>query len=146
MLEKDARLPKGESEGAERCRDCPCFTMALKARAGRDFCLMRKKIFCKTKPISHGPTTIASLALPVEESVGPDGDSAEGRGDGGVVDEELVVHHLELRVAADPQVGRAHADHGAVGDVGETLNDEPGQQRGLVRFYLNFVPGLIIAS
>ena len=105
---------------------------------------MCNKIFCKTKPISHGPTTIASLALPVEECVGPDGDSAEGRGDGGVVDEELVVHHLELRVAADPQVGRAHADHGAVGDVGETLNDQPGQQIQIGRLYMNFVPGLMI--
>ena len=105
--------------------------MALKARAraGRDFCLMRKKIFCKTKPISHGPTTIASLALPVEESVGPDGDSAEGRGDGGVVDEELVVHHLELRVAADPQIRRAHPDHRAVSYVGEPLDDQPGRRR-----------------
>jgi len=38
----------------------------------------------------------------------------------------LVGHHLELDVAAHPEVGRPHSDDGAVGDVGEAFDNEPG--------------------
>ncbi len=37
----------------------------------------------------------------------------------------LVGHHFELHVAAHAEVGRAHADDGAIRDVGESLDDEP---------------------
>lgn len=60
------------------------------------------------------------------QGVWPDGNPAEGGRDGGIVHEELVGHHLELLVAAHAQVGSPHADDGAVGDVGETLNNQPG--------------------
>ena len=70
---------------------------------------------------------------PVEECVRPDGNAAKWRGDGGVVDEELVVHHLELRVAADPQIRRAHPDHRAVSYVGEPLDYQPETRRSVFR-------------
>ena len=59
------------------------------------------------------------------ERVGPDGHAAERGRDGRVVDEELVGHHVELLVAADAQVRSADSDDGAVGDVGEPLDDQP---------------------
>ena len=60
------------------------------------------------------------------EGVRPDGHAAERCGDRGVVIEELIGHHLELLVAADAQVRGAHANDRAVGDIGETLDDESG--------------------
>ena len=42
---------------------------------------------------------------PVVEGVGPDGDAAQGGSDGGVVLKYLLVHHLELFVATDPETG-----------------------------------------
>ncbi len=42
--------------------------------------------------------------IPVVERVGPHGDPAERRRDGGVVHKELVRHHLELFVTAHSQV------------------------------------------
>jgi hypothetical protein len=68
---------------------------------------------------------VALVGHPEVEGVGPDGHAAQRRGDGGVVDEELVGHHLELLVPADAEVWCADADDGAVGDVGEALDDEP---------------------
>lgn len=68
--------------------------------------------------------TVALVGHPEVKGVGPDGHAAQGGGDGGVVDEELVSHHLKLLVAADAEVGGAHANDAAVGDVGESLNDK----------------------
>lgn len=68
--------------------------------------------------------TVALVGHPEVERVGPDGHASQRGGDGGVVDKELVGHHLELLVAADAEVRGAHADDAAVGDVGETLDDE----------------------
>jgi len=68
--------------------------------------------------------SVALVGHPEVEGVRPDGHAAEGGGDGGVVHEELIGHHLELLVAADAEVGRAHADDAAVGDVGEALDDQ----------------------
>ncbi len=42
--------------------------------------------------------------IPVVERVGPHGDPAERRRDGGVVHKELVRHHLELLVTTHSQV------------------------------------------
>merc|ERR1719266_2962312 len=69
--------------------------------------------------------TVAFVRHPVEEGAGPDGDTAERGGDGRVVDEKLVVHHLELGVSPDPEVGSPHADDRSVSDVGKSLYDKP---------------------
>lgn len=66
---------------------------------------------------------VALVRHPEVQGVGPDGDTAEGRGDGGVVDEELVGHHLELLVTAHPQVRGPHPNDGTVGNVGETFDN-----------------------
>lgn len=60
------------------------------------------------------------------QSVRPDGHTSQRRGDGSVIHEELIGHHLELFVTADPEVRGAHTNDGAIGDVGETLDDQPG--------------------
>ena len=62
---------------------------------------------------------------PVEESVGPDRTSAKRNSDGGVVDKELIIHHLELGVAADPEERSPNTDHGSIRDVGEPFDDQP---------------------
>ena len=60
-----------------------------------------------------------------QQGVGPDGHAAQRRRDRGVVDELLVEHHLELRVAAHAEVGGPHPEDAAVRDVGVGLDDEP---------------------
>lgn len=75
--------------------------------------------------------TIATVAVTLVrhsevQSVRPDGHSSQGRGDGRVVHEELIGHHLELLVTADPEIRSAHSNDGTVCDVGETLDDQPG--------------------
>lgn len=75
--------------------------------------------------------TVATVAValvrhPEVEGVRPDGYPSQGRRDGRVVHEELIGHHLELLVTADPEVRSAHTDDGPVGDVGEALDDQPG--------------------
>lgn len=67
---------------------------------------------------------VAFMGHPVVKGVRPDGHATEGSGDGSVVHEELVGHHLKLLVAADAEVGSADANDGSVGDVSESLNDE----------------------
>jgi hypothetical protein len=37
------------------------------------------------------------VVSPVEKGVGPDGDASKGHSDRGIVDEKLVVHHLQQR-------------------------------------------------
>ena len=68
--------------------------------------------------------TVALVGHAEVEGVRPDGHTAERSSDGSVVDEELIGHHVELFVTADAQVRSAHADDGAVGDVGETFDDQ----------------------
>lgn len=58
------------------------------------------------------------------QSVRPDWNAAEGRGDGSVVDEELVGHHLELLVSTDPKVRGSHSDDWTVTDVSESFDDQ----------------------
>lgn len=80
-------------------------------------------------PHGVGPgRTVSTVAValvrhPEVQGVGPDGHTAKGRGDGGVVDEELVGHHLELLVAAHSKVRSPHPNDGAVGNVGEPLDN-----------------------
>lgn len=66
---------------------------------------------------------VALVGHPEVQGVGPDGHTAEGRGDGGVVDEELVCHHLELLVTAHSKVRSPHPNDGTVGNVGETFDN-----------------------
>ena len=68
--------------------------------------------------------SVALVGHAVVEGVGPDGDPGEGGGDGGVVDEELVSHHLKLFVTTNSEVGSTDTNNRAVSDVGEPLDDE----------------------
>jgi hypothetical protein len=66
-----------------------------------DFCQnMLTFMFTKDIVLCIGLT----IWIPVVERVGPHGDPAERRRDGGVVHKELVRHHLELFVTAHSQV------------------------------------------
>nr|CAD7568205.1 unnamed protein product [Timema californicum] len=58
------------------------------------------------------------------QGVGPNGDPSQGSGDGGVVDKELIGHHLKLLVTANTKVWCPHSNDGAVGDVSKPLDDE----------------------
>lgn len=74
--------------------------------------------------------TVATVAValvrhPEVQGVRPDGHASQGRGDGRIVHEELIGHHLELFVTADSEIRSAHTDDGTIGDVGETLDDQP---------------------
>jgi len=69
---------------------------------------------------------MALVGHTVVESVGPDRDPGEGGGDGGVVDEELVSHHLKLLVTTNSEVGSTNTNDRAVSDVSEPLDDETG--------------------
>lgn len=51
---------------------------------------------------------VALVGHPEVQGVGPNWDTSQGRGDGTVVNEELVRHHLELLVATDSEVGSSH--------------------------------------
>lgn len=70
--------------------------------------------------------TVALVGHPVVQSVGPDGNAAKGSRDGGVVDKELVSHHLKLLVSSNAKVWSADTNHRSVSDVGKPLNDQPG--------------------
>lgn len=65
--------------------------------------------------------TVALVRHPEEQCVGPDGHAAQRSGDGGVVHEKLVLHHLELFVAAHSQVRGTDTDDRSVGNVGEPV-------------------------
>jgi len=65
--------------------------------------------------------TVTLVWHPEEQGVRPDGNSAQGGGDGSVVHEELVFHHLELFVTADSQVRCTDADDRTVRDVCESI-------------------------
>lgn len=69
---------------------------------------------------------IALVGHPEVQRVRPNRHTSQRRGDGGVVHEKLIGHHLELLVTADSEIRGSHADDGAVGDVGETLDDQSG--------------------
>lgn len=58
------------------------------------------------------------------QSVRPQGRVAQWGGDGGIVQEGLLLHHEELIVAADSQVRGAHTHDRVVGNVGEPFDDE----------------------
>lgn len=57
--------------------------------------------------------------------VRPERRIVQGRGDSGVVQEGLFLHHGELIVTADPQIRRPDADHAVVREIGELLGDDP---------------------
>lgn len=57
--------------------------------------------------------------------VGPERRVVEGRCDGGVVEERLLLHHGELVVPAHSEVRGPHTDHAVVRQIGEFLRDDP---------------------
>jgi len=63
--------------------------------------------------------TITFVGHPEEQCVRPNRHTAERSGDGSVVHEELMFHHLELFVAAYSQVWGTDSDNRTVRDVGE---------------------------
>lgn len=69
---------------------------------------------------------VAFVGHPEVQCVRPNWHTSQRRGDGGVVHKELIGHHLELLVTANPEVRCPYADDGAIGDVGKTLDDQPG--------------------
>lgn len=69
---------------------------------------------------------VALMGHPEVQRVRPDWHASQRCGDGGVVHKELIGHHLELFVTTDSEVRGPHADDRAIGDVGETLDDQPG--------------------
>lgn len=58
------------------------------------------------------------------QGIWPDGHTAQRGGNGGIVHKELISHHLELLVATHTQVGSAHANDGAIGDVGKAFHNQ----------------------
>ncbi len=68
---------------------------------------------------------VAFVRHPVVQGVGPDGNAAQGSGDGSVVDEELIGHHFELLVPTHPKEGSPDANDGSVSDVGKAFHNEP---------------------
>lgn len=56
-----------------------------------------------------------------EQSIRPDGNSAQGGGNGSVVYKELMFHHLELFVATDSQVWCTDTDDRTVRDICESI-------------------------
>ncbi len=58
------------------------------------------------------------------ERVWPDGNAAKRGSDGRIVDEELISHHVELLVATNTQIRSSNTNNRAVGDVGESFNDQ----------------------
>jgi len=74
-----------------------------------------------------GTSTTVSAALVGStevESVRPDGHAAQRCRHRGVVHEELVGHHFVLLVSTDAEGRSADTDDRAIGDVGETLDDD----------------------
>lgn len=77
--------------------------------------------------VAPGGTMLQVAVAPVRHAevhgVRPEGRVTERCRDGGVVQERLLLHHRELVVAADPQVGSSHSDHAVVGQVSVLLSD-----------------------
>lgn len=48
----------------------------------------------------------------------------EGSSDSGVVEEGLLLHHGELVVATNPQIGGSNTDHRVIGQVGILFDDD----------------------
>lgn len=69
---------------------------------------------------------VASVRHPEVQRVRPNWHTSQRRRNGGIVHKELVGHHFELLVTADPKVRCPYADDGAIGDVGKTFDNQPG--------------------
>lgn len=67
--------------------------------------------------------TVALVGHTEVQSVWPDWDTSQRSGDGGIVYEELVSHHLELFVATNTQVRSTHTYDGSVSDVSESFDN-----------------------
>ncbi len=69
--------------------------------------------------------TMAPVGHPEVHGVGPQGRVLQGSSNGGVIEEGLLLHHGELVVATNPQVGSSEADNRVVSDVGKLVNNQP---------------------
>ena len=103
--------------------------------------------------VSSGGTlasvTVTLVRHPVVESVGPLRYSGQRSSDGGIVDKELVSHHLKLLVATNSEEGSSDSSNGAVSDVGESLDDQPGPghlSQPVIVASLGPVVGVILVS
>lgn len=68
---------------------------------------------------------VAAVRHPEVHGVGPEGRVVEGRRDGGVVEERLLLHHGELVVATHSEVRGPHSYHAVIRQIGEFLGDDP---------------------
>jgi len=69
--------------------------------------------------------SMAAMRHPEVHGVRPEWWIVQGRGDSGIVQKGLLLHHGELIVTADSQVRRPDAYHAVVRQIGELLGDDP---------------------
>lgn len=69
--------------------------------------------------------SMAAVRHPEVHGVRPQWGIVQGRSDGGIVQEGLLLHHGELIVTADPQIRCSHAHHAVVRQIGILLGDDP---------------------
>jgi len=67
---------------------------------------------------------VALMRHTVVECVWPDRDTGKRGGDGGIIDKELVSHHLKLLVSSDSKIWSTDTDHRSVSNIGKSLDDE----------------------
>ena len=67
----------------------------------------------------------AAMWHPMMEGVRPDGHPTKGGGQGGVVDEALVGHHLKLLVATSSEKRSSHPEDGGQAQIGKSLDHQP---------------------
>lgn len=60
------------------------------------------------------------------QRIRPDRHTTQRGGNRGVIDEELVSHHLELLVTAHAEIRSPHSDNGTISDVCEAFDNESG--------------------
>merc|ERR1719513_394048 len=146
------RMPHKCHGNAQNCpsRSHPVWEMVINELDRRD-----GPTFDEALPDWVGPgwavlgISVALVGHAVVEGVGPDRDPGEGGGDGGIVDEELVSHHLKLFVTTNSEVGSTHTNNRAVSDVGKPLDDETGSShlsQPVVIAPVSPVVGLVLVS
>ena len=67
----------------------------------------------------------AAMWNPTMEGVRPDGHPAKGGGQGGVVDEALIGHHLKLLVATSSKERSSHPEDRGQAQIGKFLDHQP---------------------
>lgn len=69
--------------------------------------------------------SVTAMRHPEIHGVRPQRRVVQGSGDGGIVEEGLLLHHGELIITADPQIRRPDADHAVISQIRELLGDDP---------------------